>query len=231
MSIGSPLSSQSGLDEELAAALAKSESTESTPDSQAAPPLSEDLLESDWSAQYESIQTLLEQLKAASSRPLQLLVNNQQPSVFATGPEEQSANAPSSNINWLSWIVISSGLMLFVCGVILVVWSIVAQREELWRVGLPITLVGQATLVIGGALQLESLWVSNRHTHRAIERLGGELQRLQVSTKLLTTARNAAAQSYYAHHAEHISPHIMLADLKGQLDSIAIRLSRREEPE
>jgi len=115
--------------------------------------------------------------------------------------------------------------------VILVAWSIVAQRDELWRVGLPITLVGQAMLVIGGALQLESLWVSNRHTHRAIERMGGELERLQQSTKLLAPSRNAAAQSYYAHLAEQSSPHIMLADLKGQLDAIAIRLSRREEPE
>jgi hypothetical protein len=234
MSTGSSLSTQSGLDAELAAVLAKGESIQPQSENAAAPQadtISDDLLDADWDEQYDSIQSLLEQLKAVSSRPLELFGSDNQRAAIRPTTSEHPAEAPESRINWVSWLVISSGLMLFVCGVILVAWSIVSGREELWRVGLPIALVGQATLVVGGALQLESLWVSNRHTNHAIERLDGELLRLQQSTRLRTPSRSAAAQSFYAHRAEHVSPHMMLADLKGQLDAIATRLSHREEPE
>jgi hypothetical protein len=234
MSTGSSLSTQSGLDADLASVVAKSESPEAQSDDTKGPQpdfVSDDMLDADWDQQCASIQTLLQQLKIVGSRPLDLLAGDQLRSAVPPTASKDALKPPSPHIDWLCWLVIASGLMLFVCGGILVVWSIVAGRDELWRIGVPITLIGQATLVIGGALQVETLWKSNRQTNHAIERLGGELERLQQSTRLVTPARNAAAQSYYAHHAEHGSPHIMLADLKGQLDAIAVRLSRREEPE
>jgi len=222
------LSSQSGLDADLAAVVDAGEKPAA--DRPAISDLDEpssSVFDADFDRQYETIQALLEQVKIVSNRPLPPFAQTQLPQMGAA----KSVSTPPIRGNIVSWFVISLGLMLFVCGSILVGWSIVASRGELWRVGLPIALIGQATLVVGVALQVESLWFFHRQTNRQLERLDEELQRLQQSTRLLTPSRNAAAQSFYAHRAEQTSPHIMLADLKGQLDAIAVRLSKREEPE
>ena len=49
----------------------------------------------------------------------------------------------------LAWTILSLGLMALVCGGVLVAWSFAANRPDLWKLGLPITLAGQAGLIIG----------------------------------------------------------------------------------
>lgn len=66
--------------------------------------------------------------------------------------------------SWLAWLVLWPGMTAFVCGSVLLVCSIVQQRDELWRVGLPLTLVGQGAIFFGGAMLVERLWSQRRST-------------------------------------------------------------------
>ena len=119
------------------------------------------------------------------------------------------------------------GLATFACGAVLLGWSLVAERADLWPLGLPLALAGQAGLLVGLVLQLEGLWQSNHQTSRSLTQLDDELSRVRHATTLLTTSKNASSQSFYAHMAEGASPQLLLADLKGQLDLLAQQMAAK----
>jgi hypothetical protein len=139
-------------------------------------------------------------------------------------PEATSAKPRFANLAWTS---LSLGVMTFVCGGVLLAWSAIGHRQELWSIGLPLTLFGQAGLILGLVLQLETLWQTNRATSQTLQSLDGELNELRHSTTLLTQSRSTPSQSFYLHLSEGASPHLLLADLKGQLDLLSEQMSKR----
>lgn len=127
----------------------------------------------------------------------------------------------------LAWAALSLGVMSFVCGGVLLGWSAIAGRQDLWSIGLPLALVGQAGLIVGLVLQLETLWQTNRATSQTLHSLDGEIHELRHSTTLLTQSRSNPSQSFYLHLSEGASPHLLLADLKGQLDLLSEQMGKR----
>lgn len=136
------------------------------------------------------------------------------------------ARRPRRRGSWISWALLSSGSMALVCGVVLLVWSCVADRAELWNLGIAPTMAGQAALLIGLVFQLENLWRTNRETTGTLAEMDQRLSDLRHATTLLTTTHSNPAQSFYAHMADGATPHLLLADLKGQLDLLATKLSK-----
>jgi hypothetical protein len=129
--------------------------------------------------------------------------------------------------NLAAWALLSLGLATFVCGGVLVGWSFWADRADLWSLGLPLTLAGQAGLIVGLVLQLEGLWRSNRQTDQTLSDLDGQLSQLRQATTLLSTTHSTPGQSFYAHMAEGAGPELLLADLKGQLDLLAQQMAHQ----
>ena len=129
-------------------------------------------------------------------------------------------------ISFVAWSMLSLGLMAFACGSVLLGWSFVEGRANLWTLGLPLTLGGQAFLLIGLLFQLENLWESNRETTSTLNELDEQLDDLRHATSLLGTTHSSPAQSFYAHMAEGASPKMLLADLKGQLDMLATKIGK-----
>lgn len=127
--------------------------------------------------------------------------------------------------SFLSWCLLSIGLMAFVFGAVLIGWSFAKDRPDLWRLGLPFTLGGQAALIVGLVFQLDGLWRSNRDASETLDDLGAQLDELRHATSLLSTSHSSPAQSFYLHMADGASPNLLLADLKGQLDLLASRLA------
>lgn len=130
---------------------------------------------------------------------------------------------------WLAWPVLMAGMMAFTCGGVLLGWSFIAGRGDLWTFGMPAVLGGQALLVLGLVLQLEGLWQNNRETRETLAGLDRDLAELRHATAMLTTSHTSSSTSFYAHMAEGASPHLLLADVKGQLDLLATRLSQASE--
>lgn len=125
----------------------------------------------------------------------------------------------------VAWCALSLGTMALVFGGVLLGWSSVTDRTDLWRLGMPFALVGQAALVVGLVFQLDGLWRSNREATETLDELDDQLAELRRDTSLLTTTHTGPSQSFYVHLAERASPHLLLADLKGQLDLLAMQLS------
>jgi hypothetical protein len=104
--------------------------------------------------------------------------------------------------------------------------SFLAGHGELWNVGLPLVLSGQAALLLGLVLQLDGLWQSNRETSETLDELDSQISDLKQTARLLSSSHGPANKSFYAHMAEGASPHRLLADLQGQLDILAVEISR-----
>lgn len=119
--------------------------------------------------------------------------------------------------------------MSFVCGGVLVGWSVVAGRPDLWNFGLPTALLGQIALLAGLVLQLERIWSDYRETASKLERVDDQLHELKTTTTMLGTNQSSPGTSFYAHMAGGAGPQVLLADLKSQLDLLAVKISQHED--
>jgi hypothetical protein len=141
----------------------------------------------------------------------------------AAQPPDGEKRQPQASL--IAWGILSIGLMSFVCGAVLLGWSLVTSRGDLWSLGMPATLAGQFGLLLGLALQLDHLWQANRRTADTLTDVDQRLREINHATTLLRTTHSAPAQSFYAHLAEGANPQLLLADLKGQLDLLAVKMS------
>lgn len=157
---------------------------------------------------------------------------NELPTRSHAGAGPSSAERPSlarddsTRGSLLAWGALSVGLMAFVCGGVLLGWGFISGRVDLWTLGTPLTLVGVAGLILGMVMQMDGLWQSNRKTAEMLSELDGQLHDLRHTTTLMSTTHSSPAQSFYSHMADGAAPQLLLADLKSQLDMLAVKMSR-----
>jgi hypothetical protein len=131
-------------------------------------------------------------------------------------------------VAFFSWTLILLGVMTFVGGGVLLGWSLFTERAELWRIGLPMALIGQAGLLFGFLLNLESIWQNSRESKQSLDEIDRQISDLKKAATMLTTTHSSSAQSFYSHFANGANPHMLLADLKGQLDVLATKLANEQ---
>lgn len=88
----------------------------------------------------------------------------------------------SSASNWLPWSMICLGMMAFTFGAITAGWSLWGNRPDLWHVGFPTFLGGQAILLVGMVLQMNGLWSNQYQTTRTVSDLDSQFQHLRTAT-------------------------------------------------
>jgi hypothetical protein len=81
----------------------------------------------------------------------------------------------------LAWLFLTLGLMAFACGSAMLIWSIVESREELWTLGIPMVLGGQAAIIFGLIGLVES---ANQRHKQAAAALEEHRQRLVMMQNL-----------------------------------------------
>lgn len=126
----------------------------------------------------------------------------------------------------IAWAFLLAGTAALVCGGVLAGWSIVAGRAALWNLGLPILLGGQAGVLVGILLHIERMWRNSRLAARRLAEVDHQLSDLRQTTTLLGNTYGGSSSTFFAHLAEGASPQLLLADLKGQLDLLAMKVSR-----
>lgn len=141
---------------------------------------------------------------------------------------KRKSRQSSSALAVLTWAALSLGTTTFVCGGILLGWSLVAGRQELWTLGLPIALGGQIALLIGLVLQLDRLWHDSRHAAAKLDDVDEQLHDLKTATTMLGTSHSSPASAFYSHLSHGASPQLLLADLKSQLDLLAVKIGQAE---
>lgn len=149
---------------------------------------------------------------------------------FSNAPRMGQVAVPPEKVaprkaSLLVWSLLGSGIMAFVCGAVLLAWSLITGRGELWTLGMPICLGGQLGLLLGLMFQLTRLWDDNRQTASQLNSVDDRLSDLRRTSALLATGNGTAGQSFYAHMAGGASPQMLVADLKGQLDLLAMQMA------
>jgi len=139
-----------------------------------------------------------------------------------------AARQTPSTMPALTWGILSLGLMTFVCGAVLMGWSVATGREELWSRGVPFAVVGQIALLVGLILQLKRLWRDGRQTAAKLEHVDEELHGLKSTTAMLGTTHSSAASAFYCHMAGGANSQLLLNDLKGQLDMLALKIGQEK---
>ena len=104
----------------------------------------------------------------------------------------------------------------------------IAARPELWSIGLPVAIGGQIVLLMGLVLQIDRLWSDNRVAVDKLNDVDNQIGELKATTTLLGTSQGAGGGVFYSHFAGGGSPQLLLADLKGQLDLLAVKLAQDE---
>lgn len=181
----------------------------------------EDLLQAEWLLGHT----------AGDAQTRDSKVSEEPPALLSSAPGTVAAAHPSAapvrrRPSLLAWSALLLGLAGFICGVILLGWSYVANRPELWNLGLPITLAGQVGLLIGVTLQLDRLWHDSRRSADQLAQLDHQLHDIQTTTRL-SAPYQTASQSFYSHMVDGAGPHVLLNDLKSQLDLLAVKLSEK----
>lgn len=140
--------------------------------------------------------------------------------------ERASHPGGTSILAVVGWAALSLGTMALCCGGILLAWSALTGRQELWNIGVPVAVGGQIALVIGLVLQLDRLWHDGRHAADKLDRVGQQLHELKAATAMLGTSHASPGAAFYSHMLEGANPQILLTDLKGQLDLLAVKISQ-----
>ncbi len=125
----------------------------------------------------------------------------------------------------VAWLIVLVGSLALAAGVGLIAWSLSAKQMLYWNLALGLALGGQGTLILGLVLVVSRLWRHSRYAAGKLQDVHVRLGQLQQTAEVLKTMRaGGGAPAFYAELARGASPHMLLTNLKGQLDQLATRL-------
>ncbi len=91
---------------------------------------------------------------------------------------------------------------------------------------MPVALVGQIALLAGLVLQIDRLWHDNRAAASKLDDVDEQIHQLKKTTMLLGASQGPASAAFYTHLARGAGPQLLLTDLKGQLDLLAMKIAQ-----
>jgi hypothetical protein len=124
----------------------------------------------------------------------------------------------------VAWLVVTLGLLALTGGVGLIAWSLSTEQMQYWNYAIGLAMTGQGTLIFGLVLVISRLWRSSRYSAAKLHDVHTRLGQLQQSSETMAATRTGSAPAFYADLVRGASPHVMLANLKGQVDQLATRV-------
>ncbi|MFC1757533.1 hypothetical protein ACFL2H_02035 [Planctomycetota bacterium] len=116
--------------------------------------------------------------------------------------------------SFLIWFALMMGLAAMTCGVVLAAWSVVVQRDDFWRIGIPVAAGGLTFFLVGMALQLDSIYVQPRTSFR--NSAATDLGRSHESQSGTRTGSLTPSQAH--------EPARMMHDLTSRLQGFAAKI-------
>ncbi len=132
---------------------------------------------------------------------------------------------PTSIFYAYAWVFIAVGLMAFLYGAALFGWAAVADRGELWRIGILISIVGQAGWLVGILLRLGRLERSQRAIANEIAELSKQRETHRRDDAMDDPA-GAPVKTPMLNTDAMADPQQVLLDLKRQIDVLTRHYSR-----
>jgi hypothetical protein len=124
----------------------------------------------------------------------------------------------------VAWLVVVLGVLGLAGGIGLISWSLSSADMTYWNHAVGLALVSQATLILGLILVISRLWRSSRQSTTKLHEVHARLGQLQQTSETMAATRAGGAPAFYADLVRGASPHVMLANLRGQVDQLATRV-------
>jgi len=131
----------------------------------------------------------------------------------------QNRNSGGSQI--MAWLIVVAGMLVLGAGLAIIAWSLSSHQMQYWNLALGLALGGQGTLILGLVLVISRLWRASRHAAARLQEVHTRLGQLQQASESLAAMRTTGAPAFYADLVRGASPHVLLANLKGQVDQLA----------
>lgn len=167
--------------------------------------------------QFDVPHDLFDQLEHATTPG----IASSAPPLFASSTSQQPIYTGSQVVAWLTVV---AGMLTLAGGLSLIGWSLTTHKMEYWNLALALSLGGQGTLIFGLVLVISRLWRSSRHAAAKLQEVHARLGELQQTSESLVATRSGGAPAFYADLVRSASPHVLLANLKGQVDQLATRV-------
>ncbi len=156
---------------------------------ESAPAVMPQIPDDDWQieADLRSVERLLVNLRSTRiDQPAWLTAPHSHTSIAPpVQPAAEQVRLPTVKSSLAAWAVVGLGLAALSCGAVLLGLAQLQARDDLWAIGLPLAIGGQAALIVGLVLQLEGLWHNNRQTVRTLTALDDELSRMRQTPRPL----------------------------------------------
>jgi len=149
------------------------------------------------------------------------------PTIATLAPQSFTADLAqkhNSGGQVVAWLVVIIGVLSLTGGVGLIAWSLSTAQMLYWNYALGLAMAGQGMLIFGLVLVISRLWRSSRYSAAKLQDVHVRLGQLQQSSETLAATRTSGAPAFYADLVRGASPHVMLANLKGQVDQLATRV-------
>ncbi len=92
------------------------------------------------------------------------------------------------------------------------------------NLALPFLLTGQVALIVGWCLMAARWWRAAQVISGQVTCLEQKIGSLEESTERMACSVTGSSSGFYSRMAHGASPHLMLAEIKGQLDQLALRM-------
>src|SRR4051812_31942636 len=149
------------------------------------------------------------------------------PSIATNAPKSfpnELTTKQSAASQVIAWLVVTIGFLALSGGIGLIAWSLSTARMLFWNYAIGLAMAGQGTLIFGLVLVISRLWRSSRYSAVKLQDVHARLGQLQQSSETFAATRTGGAPAFYADLVRGASPHVMLANLKGQVDQLATQV-------
>lgn len=127
--------------------------------------------------------------------------------------------------SWVLSTLLFAGIVAFTIGAGLLAWSAAFQLDEVWHWGLSATIGAEGLLVVGLTWMAMRLWQNSRRLNREVQGVDEQLAEIHQLAGSLSAGHLTASQSYYHQFSQTANPHLLVANLRGQVDLLAERIA------
>ncbi|MCH7751762.1 MAG: hypothetical protein IH898_06355 [Planctomycetes bacterium] len=121
-------------------------------------------------------------------------------------------------------LLLVAGVIGFAGGAGLLVWAAAFQLPGPWQWGMTATIAAEGALILGLTWMAGRLWRNSRQLNRQLAGFENQLDEIEHLTGSLAGSRMSSSQHYYDHFNQGASSHMLLANLRGQVDQLASRM-------
>lgn len=143
----------------------------------------------------------------------------------AISQQENLTPSRNSSASFLLTCVLGLGVVGFLAGVGTLLFAMSFESTSLWQWGLSATIASEGILVIGLTWMAVRLWRNGYQLNSQIRGVDAQLQEIHQLTGTLAANQVSSSHHYYHHFSQVANPHMLVANLRGQIDQLAERIA------